>query len=75
MDIIFILLFVAVLLGFVIADLSIVYALLVGFVIFFIYALKKGFGVLEVLKMSLRGVLSAKNVLINLMKSYSTSVK
>ena len=67
MDIIFILLFVAVLLGFVIADLSIVYALLVGFVIFFIYALKKGFGVLEVLKMSLRGVLSAKNVLINFM--------
>ena len=65
MNIVFLLLFVAVLLSFVIADVSIVYALLIGYVIFFIYALKKGFSVLEILKMSARGILSAKNVLIN----------
>ena len=52
MEIFFILLFVAVLLGFVIADISIVYALLIGYAIFFVYALKKGFGALDVLKMS-----------------------
>ena len=65
MSIVFLLLFVAVLLGFVIADISIVYALLIGFVIFFVYALKNGFGVIEVFKMSASGIISAKNVLIN----------
>ncbi len=65
MEILFILLFVAVLLGFVIADISIVYALLIGYAIFFVYALKKGFGALDVLKMSASGILSAKNIIIN----------
>ena len=65
MNIVFLLLFVAVLLGFVIADISIVYALLIGYGIFFVYAIKKGFSVLAILKMSASGILAAKNVLIN----------
>lgn len=65
MNVVFLLLFVAVLLGFVIADISIVYALLIGYGIFFVYAIKKGFSVLAILKMSASGILSAKNVLIN----------
>jgi NhaC family Na+:H+ antiporter len=65
MNIIILLLFVGVLIGFVIADISIVYALLVGYILFAIYAYKKGFKISDILKMSGSGILSAKNVLIN----------
>ena len=66
MDVIFLLLFVAVLVFCVVADISIICALLAGFVIFAFYALKRGFSVKDVAKMSVSGVKTAKNVLITM---------
>ena len=48
----------------VVADISIIYALIFGYILFYIYALKKGFSFLNVLKMSLSGIKTVKTILI-----------
>ncbi len=67
MDIFILLVFVAILVGCIALDISILIALIMGYVLFAIYTLKKGFTVKNVLLMSLEGVLSAKNILITFM--------
>lgn len=64
MDIIILLLFVCILLGCVIANISIIYALVIGYILFAIYSLKKGFSFKEVIDMSFQGIKTAKNILI-----------
>ena len=56
--------FVAVLMGCVVLDISIVYALAVGYFIFFFYGVKRGFGTKHVFMMSVNGVKTVKNLLI-----------
>lgn len=48
-------------------NISIVVALLIGFVLFFTYALYEGFAFTEVLKMFSKGILKVKNVVITLL--------
>ncbi len=48
----------------VVADISIIYALIFGYILFFIYALKNGFSFLNALKMSLTGIKTVKTILI-----------
>ena len=67
MDIAVLVLFSAVLLLCVIADVSVVYAMLVGYLVFFSYALYRRFRIKDVLKMSLDGVKTAKNILVTFM--------
>lgn len=67
MDIIVLLLFVAILIGCIIADVSVLVALAAGFVLFSLYSVKKGFSIKNVMLMALEGVLSAKNILITFM--------
>ena len=55
--------FVAVLMGCVVLDISIVYALAVGYFIFFFYGVKRGFGTKNVFMMSVNGVKTVKNLL------------
>lgn len=59
--------FVCSLLLCVISDISIVVALLIGFVLFFTYALYKDFSLSEVLTMFKKGVLKVKNVVFTLL--------
>ena len=56
-------LFCASLIGCLALDISILYALILGFFIFCGYGLKKGFSVSEMLKVSFDGIKTAKNVL------------
>ena len=64
LEILVILAFVAVLMGCVLLDISIVYALAVGYFIFFFYGVKRGFGAKNVFMMSVNGVKTVKNLLI-----------
>ena len=56
--------FVIVLMSCVALDISIVYALAVGYVIFFFYGVTRGFGAKRVFFMSVNGVKTVKNLLI-----------
>ena len=56
-------LFAAALLVCVIFHISLLFALLLGYVIFALYAIQKGFSLPEVLGMSAQGVRAAKNIL------------
>jgi len=64
MDLITLLLFCTTLLVCIIFDISIVYALIAGFIIFVAYGLYKGFSLSELLKEALSGVKTVKNILI-----------
>lgn len=64
MDIFVLLLFVAVLIGCIALNISILIALVAGYVLFAGFALKKGFSPKNVLQMSLEGLWSARNILI-----------
>ena len=64
METIILLLFVCILLGCVLLDISILYALLLGYILFAVYSFKKGFSFKEIIRMSLEGVKTAKNILI-----------
>ena len=64
MDIITLLLFCTTLLICIIFDVSIVYALIIGFFIFIIYGKSKGFSFKELFKEALTGVKTVKNILI-----------
>lgn len=64
LEIIVILAFIAVLMTCVILDISIVYALTGGYLIFFFYGVKRGFGAKNVFMMSVKGVKTVKNLLI-----------
>lgn len=63
MDIIIIILFCIILLTCVIFNISIVYAMLAGLVLFLIYARKKGFNYKELYEMSISGVRTTKSIL------------
>lgn len=67
MDIFILLIFVLILVGCIIADVSILVALAAGYFLFAFYSLKKGFSLKSILRMSVEGVLSAKNILITFM--------
>ena len=67
MDIFILLIFTLILIGCIIADISILIALLAGYFLFALYSLKKGFSPKSILQMSIEGVLSAKNILITFM--------
>ena len=56
--------FIAVLMTCVMLDISIVYALAIGYFIFFFYGVKRGFGMENVFFMSVKGVKTVKNLLI-----------
>lgn len=56
--------FIVVLMSCVFLDISIVYALAVGYIIFFLYGVKRGFGAKRVFLMSVDGVKTVKNLLI-----------
>lgn len=56
--------FIAVLMGCVAMDISVVYALVVGYFIFFLYGAKQGHGPKNVFMMSVSGVKTVKNLLI-----------
>lgn len=64
LEILVLLAFVAVLMGCVVLDISIVYALAVGYGIFFFYGIRRGFGAKNVFMMSVDGVKTVKNLLI-----------
>ncbi len=55
-------LFALLLIGCVLANIPILYALGAGYLVFFVYALRKRYTVLAVLKMSLKGIVTAKSV-------------
>lgn len=46
------------------AGVSIIWALIAGYVIFFLYAARNGKSVKEILRLSLRGIYEARNILI-----------
>ena len=56
--------FIAVLMTCVMLDISIVYALAIGYFVFFFYGVKRGFGMKNVFFMSVKGVKTVKNLLI-----------
>ncbi len=56
--------FIAVLMLCVMFDISVVFALAVGYLIFFLYGLRRGFGARDVFLMSVKGVKTVKNLLI-----------
>ena len=56
--------FVTVLMTCVVLDISIVYALAVGYLFFYFYGVKRGFGAKNVFMMSVNGVKTVKNLLI-----------
>lgn len=64
LEILVILAFITVLMACVVLDISIVYALAVGYFIFFFYGVKRGFGAKHVFMMSVSGVKTVKNLLI-----------
>ena len=64
LEILVILAFVAVLMACVVLDISIVYALVVGYFIFFFYGVKREFGAKNTFMMSVAGVKTVKNLLI-----------
>ena len=56
--------FVAILLVCVVAGISVLYALLMGYILFAAYSLSRGFSVKELIKMSVEGIRTARNVII-----------
>lgn len=56
--------FVTILMVCVVLDVSIVYALSIGYMIFYFYGVKRGFGAKNVFMMSVNGVKTVKNLLI-----------
>lgn len=56
--------FVAILLVCVVAGISVLYALLMGYILFAAYSLSRGFSVKELVKMSVEGIRTARNVII-----------
>ena len=60
-------LFVAILLCCVVAGISVLYALILGYVLFAVYSLARGFSVKELWRMSVEGVMTARKVLITFM--------
>lgn len=56
--------FTAVLIACVAAGQSVVYALVIGYVIFFVYGLKKGHSAGQVLEMSKKGIMTSMNILV-----------
>lgn len=67
MDVFVLSLFVVMLFLCIIFEVPILYALFAGYVIFALYALKKGFSFRDVMKMSFEGIKTVKNVLITFM--------
>ena len=66
-DLAVLLLFVAILLCCVVAGISVLYALILGYVLFAVYSLARGFSVKELWRMSVEGVMTARKVLITFM--------
>lgn len=66
-NLIVLLLFVAILLVCVVAGISVLYALLMGYVLFAVYSLARGFSVKELARMSFEGVKTARKVLVTFM--------
>ena len=66
-DLAVLLLFVAILLCCVVTGVSVLYALILGYVLFAIYSLAKGFSVKELVQMSVNGIKTARKVLITFM--------
>ena len=66
-DLAVLLLFVAILLCCVATGVSVLYALILGYVLFAVYSLAKGFSVKELLQMSVNGIKTARKVLITFM--------
>ena len=66
-DLTVLLLFVAILLCCVVAGISVLYALILGYVLFAVYSLARGFSVKELWRMSVEGVMTARKVLITFM--------
>ena len=66
-DLAVLLLFVAILLCCVVKGVSVLYALILGYVLFAIYSLAKGFSVKELVQMSVNGIKTARKVLITFM--------
>ena len=66
-DLAVLLLFVAILLCCVVTGVSVLYALILGYVLFAVYSLAKGFSVKELLQMSVNGIKTARKVLITFM--------
>ena len=60
-------LFCGILILCIVCNVSIIYALLAGFVIFGYYAKKKGFSVKEILHMAGEGIWKVRNILITFM--------
>ncbi|MBP3634506.1 MAG: sodium:proton antiporter [Oscillospiraceae bacterium] len=67
MDILTLVLFVAILLGCVICDISIIYALAAGYVLFAAYTLIKGFSLKALLSMSWQGLKTVSTILFTFM--------
>ena len=66
-DLAVLLLFVAILLCCVATGVSVLYALILGYVLFAVYSLAKGFSVKELVQMSVNGIKTARKVLITFM--------
>ena len=64
MDIVILISFLVILLGCVLADISLVLALLIGWGLFIFYALKKGFSLREVFSMSANGIKTVSTILV-----------
>ncbi|MBQ5782613.1 MAG: sodium:proton antiporter [Oscillospiraceae bacterium] len=67
MELLFLLLFCATLIGCIAFDISILIALIIGYFIFFSYAIVKKHSVKDTVKMSIDGMLTAKNICITFM--------
>ena len=48
----------------IVADISIIYALIFGYILFFVYALKNGFSFVEAFKISVAGIKTVKTILV-----------
>ena len=66
-DLAVLLLFVAILLCCVVTGISVLYALVLGYVLFAVYSLCRGFSVKELVQMSVNGIKTARKVLITFM--------
>lgn len=66
-DLAVLLLFVAILLCCVVTGISVLYALVLGYVLFAVYSLCRGFSVEELVQMSVNGIKTARKVLITFM--------
>lgn len=67
METVVLLLFIIALIASLVLDVSVMWALVAGYIIFGIYTLKKGFTIKELLEMSFEGIKTTANMLITLM--------